>query len=106
MQNKINRRDFIKKSTIAGIGVAMAPAISFGKSLNSKARIGLIGVGLRGTVHLQNLLLRNDIEVPAICDINMERIDIAQKKYCLCERFLAKHSSDKLPERFLRKKMS
>ena len=62
MQNKINRRDFIKKSTIAGIGVAMAPAISFGKSLNSKARIGLIGVGLRGTVHLQNLLLRDDIE--------------------------------------------
>ena len=78
MINKINRRDFIKKSTIAGIGVAMAPAISFGKSLNSKARIGLIGVGLRGTVHLQNLLHRHDIEVPAICDIDMERIDIAQ----------------------------
>jgi len=78
MTNKINRRDFIKKSTLAGIGVAMAPAISFGKSLNSKARIGLIGVGLRGTVHLQNLLLRNDIKVPAICDIDLKRIDIAQ----------------------------
>ncbi len=78
MKNKINRRDFIKKSTIASLGMAIAPAVPFGSLLKSKARIGLIGVGLRGTVHLGNLLNRDDIEVRAICDIDTDRIDIAQ----------------------------
>ncbi|TDI88597.1 MAG: twin-arginine translocation signal domain-containing protein, partial [Caldithrix sp.] len=46
MKKEINRRDFIKKSTIASLGMAIAPAVPFGSLLKSKARIGLIGVGL------------------------------------------------------------
>jgi predicted dehydrogenase len=43
-----------------------------------KTRIGMIGVGLRGTSHLHNLLNRSDVIMPAICDIDPERITIAQ----------------------------
>lgn len=80
-----SRRNFIKKTVIAGTGIAMMPNISFG--INSdffgkeeKIKIGLIGVGLRGTNHLDNLLLRNDVLVTAICDIDPNRILISLDK--------------------------
>ena len=37
-------------------------------------RVGLIGVGLRGTNHLENLLQREDVEVTALCDTDPERL--------------------------------
>ncbi len=80
------RRNFIKKTTIAGLGLSLAPTYSFGESLSknfnsSKLRIGLIGVGLRGTNHLVNLLHRDDVVVTAICDIDSRRIPIAFKHF-------------------------
>ncbi len=73
----MKRRDFIKTTAAAGITTIAAPNLLFG-SLKDKVRIGLIGVGLRGTVHLKNLLERDDVLVPAICDIDPARIDICQ----------------------------
>ncbi len=75
-----NRRDFIKTTAIAGTGLAVAPSIALGKGRpDSKLRLGFIGVGLRGTWHLENALKRNDVEVTAICDIDAKRLDICQK---------------------------
>ena len=37
-------------------------------------RVGLIGVGLRGTNHLTNLLQREDVEITALCDTDPERL--------------------------------
>ena len=74
----IKRRNFLKKSTLAGLGAAIVPNLTLAGPAGSKARIGLIGVGLRGTVHLRNLLNRDDVEISAICDIDTERIGIAQ----------------------------
>lgn len=75
----IGRRNFIKKNAMAGLGLFLTPGLLFRQNpqQSGRARIGLIGVGLRGTNHLQNLLYRNDIVIPAICDIDKERIDIA-----------------------------
>ena len=75
-----SRRSFIKNTAIAGVGIAMAPNLSFGNITNSninKLRVGMIGVGLRGTNHLNNVLLRDDVIVTAICDIDPRRISIA-----------------------------
>ncbi|WP_108425359.1 Gfo/Idh/MocA family protein [Flagellimonas amoyensis] len=75
-----SRRTFIKKSTLAGIGLSIAPSFTYGHwSSNEKLRIGMIGVGLRGTNHLSNLLLRKDVEITAICDVDPLRIDVAKK---------------------------
>ena len=76
--SKSNRRNFLKNSALAGLGGAIAPNLTLASPAKLKARIGLIGVGLRGTVHLHNLLNRDDVEIPAICDIDTERIEIAQ----------------------------
>ena len=76
----LKRRDFIKTTAVAGAGLAIAPSFAFGKmSSESKLRLGFIGVGLRGTLHLENSLRRNDVEVAAICDIDPERLKICQK---------------------------
>jgi len=77
---EIDRRNFIKTTAVAGAGLAIAPGIAFGKGLtDSKLRLGFVGVGLRGTWHLENSLNRNDVEVTAICDIDPERLKICQK---------------------------
>ncbi|MEC3966202.1 Gfo/Idh/MocA family protein [Flagellimonas halotolerans] len=73
------RRDFVKNTTLAGAGLFAVPGFAtqyFNE--NDKLNVALIGVGLRGTNHLMNLLLRKDINVTAICDIDPERIKIAQ----------------------------
>jgi predicted dehydrogenase len=44
---------------------------------SDKLRVGMIGVGLRGTNHLNNVLNRNDVLVTAICDIDPKRISIS-----------------------------
>ena len=75
-----SRRQFIKKSIVVGAGISMLPNLSFGmtdgKSVE-RLKLALIGVGLRGTNHLKNALLRKDVEITAICDIDPNRISIA-----------------------------
>ncbi len=76
-----SRRNFVKQTAALGAGIALAPQLTFGinTSVKEKLNIGLIGVGLRGINHLNNLLLRDDCNVTAICDIDPRRISIAQE---------------------------
>ncbi|MDY7395004.1 twin-arginine translocation signal domain-containing protein, partial [Aureibaculum sp. 2210JD6-5] len=75
-----SRRNFIKKSAIAGAGISLIPNLTFGISnMKDKLKVGMIGVGLRGTNHLTNLLNREDVIISAICDIDPARIKIAEK---------------------------
>lgn len=72
-----SRRNFIRTTAAASAGISVMPNLAFGKaSQDSKINIGLIGVGLRGTNHLNNLLLRDDVNIVAICDIDQDRISL------------------------------
>ena len=73
----MKRREFIKASTLTGLTAAAAPNIILGNR-KQKVRLGLIGIGLRGTWHLRNALERDDVKIAAICDIDSKRIPIAQ----------------------------
>ena len=77
-QQMKSRRDFVKTTTLLGAGIALAPNMAFEMSNTSKDKlnIALIGVGLRGTNHLSNLLQRTDVAIVAICDIDANRIDL------------------------------
>jgi len=78
-----SRRNFVKKAALAGAGLTMLPNLTFGSmkgTSKDKLKLAFIGVGLRGTNHLGNALLRKDIEVTAICDLDQSRIDIALEK--------------------------
>lgn len=84
MSNRINRRSFLEISS-AGIGAAGAlgnagPASAQSASIDGRpARFGFIGVGDRGSYHLDIALGIDGVEVPAICDINDERLHAASR---------------------------
>lgn len=74
------RRNFIKNTALAGTGMAILPNLTFGipkYGMKEKLNVGMIGVGLRGTNHMNNLLQRDDVNVAAICDIDDNRIKLA-----------------------------
>ena len=72
----VQRRSFIKTSAMGGLALSMAPSLAFGqKSKNSKVQLGFIGVGGRGRSHLRNILRRDDVHVPAVCDIDPAAIE-------------------------------
>lgn len=77
---KNSRRNFIKTGIATGVSLAITPSFSFAKVIGSdKVRIGFIGVGLRGRNHLNNILFRDDVVVPAICDVDPNSISEAKK---------------------------
>jgi hypothetical protein len=74
MKNELNRREFVKKGLAAGVATTVAPSILLKKKDDRKVRIGIIGVGNNGTNALRWLTRMDDVEVPAICDINKEAL--------------------------------
>jgi len=94
MHNSYNRRNFLKKSTKAGLGLAlggaamqssatqMLPALNHYPFLLPKldiVRIGMVGVGLQGTSHVSNFLKIKDCQIVAVCDIVPSKVERAQK---------------------------
>ena len=84
----MDRRNFIKKATILGLGSVLIPNTTLSNSLSlskgRKIKLGLIGVGLRGRSSLKLLLDRNDVIIHSICDIDQNAIDKSKllfKKY-------------------------
>jgi predicted dehydrogenase len=68
----MNRKDFIKNTAIAGVGLSFFPTTNIfaGKSAAPKVRLAIIGVGARGKGHLDLVLRREDTELVAICDVD------------------------------------
>ena len=73
----MKRRDFVKSGTGAAVGVAAFPHVVLGRAREGTVRIAVIGTGLRGRSLLGLLLLRTDVRVPAICDIDPEAATLA-----------------------------
>jgi myo-inositol 2-dehydrogenase/D-chiro-inositol 1-dehydrogenase len=70
----MDRRNFLGSS-----GLAMAGASFLNASAGDAVQVGCIGVGGRGTFHLNNLLKMPNVAVRAICDINPEHLANAQE---------------------------
>jgi len=87
-QKGISRRSFLQASALTGAAVVTASKLNAqqtasGQSASgaktmmgvpfqkhSKVRIGMIGLGQRGTGHLRGLLNIPDVEILAVCDID------------------------------------
>jgi len=84
MSEELNRRDFIKKSAMAGVGIAVS-SVALAEELQQKLKspakvaptakpmekvcIGYVGVGGMGTDHVSNLIKIKGAEIVAVCDI-------------------------------------
>src|SRR6266704_3468969 len=93
----ISRRSFVKRTAIGGTGLLIATDLLApdlrADTLKSahptmmgvpfeareRVRLGIIGVGGRGTSLLEDLLAIEKVEVKAICDLVPEKVARAQK---------------------------
>jgi predicted dehydrogenase len=77
----LTRREVVKGLGAASLfGGAAAAAAAYGASAGGDvraARIGIIGVGARGTSLLETLLGLDHVAIPALADIDRERLDAA-----------------------------
>ena len=69
MDNRLNRRNFIGSMGAAGLAMVMNRRVGSEPRQTEKVRLGVIGVGSRGTHLLRLALTDSGVEVPAICDI-------------------------------------
>jgi predicted dehydrogenase len=80
----VSRRDFLKSSAAAGIGMALpmiVPSSVFGAEAPSeRITVGCIGVGRMGTGDLGEALGFKQVQVVAVCDLDTKRAAIAQKR--------------------------
>src|ERR1700744_6459263 len=78
----MNRRDFVKQGALATAGLTLLPTEKlFAKSDNVKVRLGYIGVGLRGRSHIGEGLLRDDVEIVAICDTQESSLQYCREQF-------------------------
>jgi len=87
--NKTNytRRKFVQLSTAATMGGTVLSGIGFPKEAsvqtqgnNRTLRLGFVGIGGRGTYHLNCALGMEGIEVPAICEVIPKRLQEAKQR--------------------------
>ena len=94
---EISRRNFLKRTAMGGAGLVVATDLLSSELLAStpksadatmmgvpfeareRVRLGIIGVGGRGTSLLRDLLAVENVEVKAICDLVPEKVAQAQK---------------------------
>jgi predicted dehydrogenase len=88
----LSRRDFVRAGATAGLGAAaVAPAFGripapqqatplFAAPPLERVRMGFVGIGGMGSVHLDNYLQLEGVEVKAVCDIVPEKVARAKRK--------------------------
>jgi predicted dehydrogenase len=79
-----SRRSFIRNTGIAAAALASRPAWPKIIGANDRINVAVIGLGARGSDHL-NLLLQHrankpDIEIVALCDVYQKRLSMASAK--------------------------
>ncbi|MFD1630472.1 Gfo/Idh/MocA family protein [Pseudopedobacter beijingensis] len=86
----MNRRKFVKSSTLATAGLTILPTgLMFAKS-KGIVKLAYIGVGLRGRVHIHEGLRRDDVEIVAICDTQESSLKICRDQFVKAGKKLPK----------------
>ncbi len=79
----IRRRDFVKRTGAGLAALGAAPAVLGSTDENSKLKFAVIGVGGRGSGHVNKILdfsKDHNLELAAVCDIYRPRLESAVKK--------------------------
>jgi len=74
---RIGRRHFVNTSLGAAAAVAVAPRRTL--AAGEKLRMGVIGIGGRGTSWIRELARREDVEVTWLCDVDATRFERSQE---------------------------
>lgn len=86
----MDRREFIGSGAVLAAGISVLPAsVVFGRNMD-KVRLGYIGVGVRGRMHIKEGLLRDDVEIVAICDTQEQSLSECRKQFVSAGKKLPK----------------
>lgn len=85
MKKCVSRRNFLKQSAVAAGSLFAAPAIVpdsvFGnRAPGNRITVGCIGMGRMGMGDLNDMLGHDDIQVVAVCDVDVWRLENAKRK--------------------------
>ncbi|MGV3509206.1 MAG: Gfo/Idh/MocA family protein [Sphingobacteriaceae bacterium] len=86
----MNRRNFIKQGALATAGFTILPSGILFAQNKDKIKLGYIGVGLRGRGHIRQGLLRDDVEIVAICDTQESSLAHCRKQFVKAGKKLPK----------------
>jgi predicted dehydrogenase len=88
MTRKTNRRDFLKQSTLAGVGFWAAGGVALAKSkaANEKLNVAIIGAGGQGGGNLKAIAGLGE-NIVALCDVDEQRAKEAFEKFTKAEKF-------------------
>lgn len=76
----MNKRDFLKKSSLGAMGIALAPSIIMAKTRpHGRLRTAHIGVGNMGAEDLKAISSHKLVDVTALCDVDANNLAAAQK---------------------------
>ncbi|HMJ68883.1 MAG TPA: Gfo/Idh/MocA family oxidoreductase [Cyclobacteriaceae bacterium] len=79
MTNKINRREFIKASSVAAFGFTILPSFLKGAP-SDKVRVAHIGLGGMGNEHMNWFARLPQVDIVALCDLDEEHLNGTFKK--------------------------
>ncbi len=76
----MNKRDFLRKSSLGAVGVALAPSIIMGNIRpHNRLRTAHIGVGNMGGEDLKAISSHKLVDVTALCDVDANNLAAAKK---------------------------
>jgi predicted dehydrogenase len=87
MSRRTGRREFLRKTGLAGVGfwvAGTAPAQDRPRGANDRLNVAVIGVGGRGRANLDAVRTEN---IVALCDIDATRLGQASERFPRAERF-------------------
>lgn len=79
MTNKINRREFLKQSSLAAAGFAILPSL-LKAAPSDKVRIAHIGLGGMGNQHMDWFARLPEVDIVALCDVDEDHLNGTAKK--------------------------
>jgi predicted dehydrogenase len=73
--NSINRRSFLRQSTLATAALSMVPSGGFSAEATDKLKLGLIGCGWWGMVDVEAAFKAGGVELIALCDVDSDNLE-------------------------------
>ncbi len=77
----MNKRDFIKKSSVGALGIMLAPSFLKAGFPQNKLRTAHIGVGNMGMEDLKAISSHASVDVVALCDVDAINLSAAHKMH-------------------------
>ncbi|MCJ7730400.1 MAG: Gfo/Idh/MocA family oxidoreductase, partial [Sedimentisphaerales bacterium] len=77
----ITRRDFIKRSAAAGVGLALASPFSRVRGANDDIRVAVVGINGRGGSHIGAFDKMDGVRLAGLCDVDRKVLERGAKPF-------------------------